>query len=373
MKQSFARLAAIVVALGVIPAAAQAQSNNLTVHGYLSQGYASSTDLPIYGISDEGTYDYRSLALQFRYAMSSSNALVVQFSHRRLGDSPIQEFEPDVALDWAFFQTRWAGNSIRVGKVPMPRGLFNEVRDVGTLFPFYRASKAFYSEGVETVDGASISRTIDLGDGGFSLDASAYLGEFETVLEFVDTDGLVVLNDRLYDALGAHVQLNTPVPGLRFSGDYLLSEYSNGGDFSIWTASGDFSQDRYFVRGEYELAQTKTSAGEDNTDYEAWYAQAGFGITPELWVNGQYEFNAITAHRALPSPPFPSPVVEYDNIKDMAFGLSYKFSPLLVVKGEYHMFEGYQLEGGFPIDPMTGTSLPPLETDYFIISVSAAF
>ena len=373
MKQSLRAFALIAAFVG-IPAGLAAQSNGLTVHGYLTQGYGESSDISIYGLGTGGTTDYRSLALQFRYAVDPSKAVVVQISHRRLGNSAIQATEPGIDLDWGFFQTRWKGNSIRVGKVPMPRGLFNEIRDVGVILPFFRASKAFYSEGVETVDGISASRSIDLGDSGFSLDAAAYYGEFETKLEYVGTDGLYVLDDRLYNAMGVHGNLNTPIPGLRFSGDYLRSDYESGTDFSIWTASVDMTQDRWFGRAEYELAESKTSAGDPNTDYLAWYAQGGFGLTEKLWLNGQYEYNEITAHRALPSPPFPSPVLAYDNIKDTAIGVAYKFSPLLVLKGEYHMFEGYQLDvPHLPLNPATGQAIPGGETNYFIISLSAAF
>jgi hypothetical protein len=374
MIHRFARPALLVAVLGIFPAAIDAQVDNLTVHGYLSQGYASATDIPLYGISTDGTTDYRSMALQFRYAISSSNALVFQFSHRRLGSSMIQGTEPDVGLDWGFVQTRWEGTSIRVGKVPMPRGLFNEVRDVGTLFPFFRASKAFYSEGVETVDGVSASRSFDVGENGFSVDASAFYGEFSVKVEIATPTGLVVTNSRLYDAIGAHAQVNTPVPGLRLSGDYLHSRYSSGGTFALWTTSADMSQDRFFVRGEYEDVITKDDTGASDTGYIAYYAQGGFAITPELWVNGQYEFNSLKAYGILPSPPLPSPDFEFDNIEDWAFGLSYKFSPLLVLKGEYHVFEGYQLdEVTLPLNPSTGQPLPAGKTEYFIISLSAAF
>jgi len=358
------------------PVAGQSLGDRLSVHGFLTQGYASSSDIDIYGIRTDGTTDYRSAAIQFRYAISQRDALVFQFSHRRLGNSAIQAQEPDVALDWAFFQTRWAGNNIRIGKVPMPRGLFNEVRDVGTLFPFFRASKAFYSEGVETVDGAVVSRSMDLGGTGFSIDGAVYGGEFDVTVEVVTADGFEVLNDPLYKAFGAHGQLNTPVAGLRGTADYVRSEYDSGAVFDLWTAGADLTRDRFFARGEYEGVMSEAKRNGqivDDTEYKAWYVQAGAGITRKLWANVQYEYNEITSLNALPSPPFPSSAISFDNIKDMAFGLSYKFSPFFVVKGEYHTFEGYQVEGGFPIDPMTGQSLPPKETDYFILSVATAF
>lgn len=370
----FFTTSAVVALFALASGALSAQQEGLVVHGYLTQGYAESTDLPIYGMGTGGTSDYRALALQFRYGIDRNNSVVTQFSHRRLGASAIQAIEPDVALDWAFFQSRWKGNSIRVGKVPMPRGLFNEVRDVGVILPFFRASKAFYSEGVETIDGISAARDIRLGDSGFSMETSAYYGEFTTTLEFVSETGLTVLNDRLRDGRGAHGVLSTPIAGLRFSADYLAADYDAGSAFVNWTASADLSRDRWFLRGEYGKATVDQEDGSDDTDYVAWYGQAGFGVTEKLWVNAQHEFNEITVYDVLPSPPFAAPDLSYENITDTAIGLLYKFTPLLILKGEYHFFEGYQLdEPTPPLNPATGQALPPGETDYFIISLSAAF
>jgi hypothetical protein len=259
----------------------------------------------------------------------------------------------------------------------MTRGLFNEVRDVGTLLPFFRASQAFYSEGVETINGVSIARAFNLGESGFSVDASAYGGEFALVIELATQNGLQLIENTVTRALGGQLQLHTPVAGLRFNTDYIASGRVDSKDTNarLWTASVDYAQDRYFVRGEYEILNTSDrDTGASVTDYTAWYVQGGVGITDRLWANVQYELSHLKYYDLLPSPPLPSPDVEYDNSKDLAFGLSYSFTPLLVLKGEYHVFEGYQLDvPTLPLDPMTGQSLPPGNTDYFIISLSAAF
>ncbi len=377
MKRSLTRLAVVALFLGAVPTEVRAQLEDLTVHGYLTQGFAKSTDMPLFGISTEGTTDYRALALQLGYATSSTTSLVIQFSHRRLGGSLIQAVEPDVALDWGFIQARWEGMNIRVGKVPMNRGLFNEIRDVGTLLPFFRASQAFYTEGVETVDGVSIARAFNLGEGGFSVDASAYGGELGLVLEITTQNGIELINRTVTRALGGQLQLRTPVAGLRLNTDYVAHGRITSDDtnFRLWTASVDYAQDRYFVRGENALnLVSDRSTGARRSRYKAWYVQGGVGITERLWANGQYEFSNLKLYDILPSPPAESTDFDYDNSKDLAFGLSYEFTPLLVLKGEYHVFEGYQFDVPTPpLDPMTLGSRPPGSTNYFIISLSAAF
>lgn len=55
----------------------------LTVHGFLTQAYAKSDGGTVLGITEDGTSDYRSLALQLRYAMSENDTFVLQLSTAR--------------------------------------------------------------------------------------------------------------------------------------------------------------------------------------------------------------------------------------------------------------------------------------------------
>lgn len=369
MKKYAAGLALFAMLTGAVPAIAGAQaSEKLSIYGYLTQGYGQTDGAPIYGLTDKGTTDYRAMALQFRYAPSMNHTLVVQLGHRRLALSAVSAVEPDVALDWAFYQTRWAGNTFKVGRIPMPRGLFNEVRQVGVLFPFFRASKAFYSEGVETIDGLSVSRAFSPG-AGFTIDAAVYGGGYDLKVEIVDNTGPNLITDRHRGAHGVHLGLATPITGLRFSADIVRSKNAaSGGGLSIATASADYAHDRFFGRAEWELAKSTTAAGDDATDYGAWYTQGGIGLTEKLWFNAQYEMNAITLHYL----PTPEPV-KYDNIKDLALGLSYRVSPKMVLKGEWHDFKGYQLDVATPPVDGMGQPLPAGTTQYFILSLSTAF
>jgi hypothetical protein len=122
--------------------------SKLFVHGYLTQAYARTNEHQLIGINDEGTTDYRMAALQFRYAITTNDNFVIQFSHERIGDSPVMQFKNDVELDWVFYEHRFNdATSVKVGKVQIPMGIYNEIRDVGTILPFYRPIFSFYFEG----------------------------------------------------------------------------------------------------------------------------------------------------------------------------------------------------------------------------------
>ena len=79
----------------------------MSVHGFLTQAFAISDGNQILGIDKDGTTDYRNLALQFRYDMNDQSNVVIQFEHRRMGESPVLKLQQDVELDWGFFEYRF--------------------------------------------------------------------------------------------------------------------------------------------------------------------------------------------------------------------------------------------------------------------------
>lgn len=355
--KSLATVALAVAGLTICTDTAQGQSlkDRVIVHGFLSQAYADATDMPIFGIPTGGTADLRAAALQLRLAATRRDNLVVQFSHRRLGGSLLATLEETMELDWAYYSHRFGAVSARVGRFPMPRGLFNEIRDVGTLLPFYRASKAFYSSGVETVDGARVDYEFAIG--GWEIESVGFYGDFDLKVQFTGSDGLVVVNSAWEKSFGGQVVVNTPVQGVRFGFTGLRADPDDSEPAYIWTGSADASFERFFVRGEYELAHVKNS-----TDYEAYYGQAGVRVLSGLWLNGQAEWNTNTI--LSPGPAFGA---EIKAIRDYALGVSYAVNSHLVLKVEGHSFKGYEFD--VPVNPFGA----PMGNKYFITSVSTAF
>jgi hypothetical protein len=354
-RTAIAAAALLLVGASFAPAQGQSVSDRLSLHGFLTQAYGDATDAPLFGIPEDGTADLRSAALQARFSFTRDAQAVVQVSHRRLGQSLMADMENTVELDWLYYAHRFGGAQVRAGRIPMPRGLFNETREVGVILPFYRASKAFYSEGVRTVDGALIGYQRPLGDWG--IETSAFYGSFEIRTQFVDATGLAVTRSDWEHALGGQLIVNTPVPGLR-AGATLQRAEAKASDATnrIWTASVDGTFDRSFARAEYQLYHQPQAI-----DYEAYYLQGGFNVVGGLWVNTQLEWNnntylmpGMNGHQVAA-------------IRDYALGLSYRWSPQLVLKVEGHDFKGYELDR--PVNPMG----PAEGTRYFIFSVSTAF
>lgn len=332
--------------------------DRLQVHGALSQAYAESRFLDggpvgaerILGISEEGTTDYRTMALQFRYELSKKDEFILQLSHRRLGTSPINEIESDVELDWAFYEHQFDEASyLRVGRIQIPIGIFNQVRDIGTVLPFYRPAYMFYREGSfssETVDGLLLGHTFDL-PGEWSLLTDAFYGGWDLV-EFAPggTGGFYdpATLARAEDAIGGHLWLDTPIMGVRFGAgaqQYLVTKgFLRHEDettrWSDWHLSFDADFDRFVVRSEFRhfnFFATTLAPKPINVDLESYYVQVGFRAT-EHWAFF-LQSERTNANRESESFTAPS---RYRFWQDDAVSINYRYGNM-VFKVEGHFLE----------------------------------
>jgi len=363
---------AIICSLAVVVAPASSTSaqslgdgGRLTVHGYLTQGYAVSDGAQFYGITNQGSTDFRYAALQFRYD-KNQDGFLLQLNGRRLGVSPITNFESSVNVNWMFYERRMEnGTQLRIGRVPVPRGIFNEERSIGVLLPFYRVPVIFYDEGAyfsETIDGAVLSHTFH-DDKSWSLDAHLYGGGW-SLLSYDQSGATYAIGRvRAENAVGTQFWLKTPIDGLRFGASaqhYLWHSIDDTGALTAkqnvyelqGSMDGNFS--RGYLRAETELLHFETD------HYYGSYAMAGYKLTRSFSVNvmGEYAYE-----RDWKAGNYP---VSFDWHKTVGVGVNYYFSPSLVFKVENHWDKGIQVEE-------SASPLDPPKFRYFIASLSAAF
>jgi hypothetical protein len=345
----------------------------LQLHGFLTQGYGRSSAEPIMGIGKEATADYRSAALQIRYHLATSDDLVLQVSHSRIGNSLLNEINAEVEMDWAFWQHRFGSVSTRIGKVPMPRGIYNEIRDVGTLLPFYRAPVNIYSEGYETIDGAVLAHSMDLGRWG--LGTEVYAGSWKGIeLDFdgEGEEGYEAELEEMRHTLATQLWLRTPIHGLRvgLAGARWLEVDLDDDDppqkeaFILASVDGTF--DRTMIRSEF-----RKSYGADSERRE-YYAQFGVRVTSAIAVNLQGEY-ATRRHDPLEEEDEesgPTIAIKPDRFtwsQDVALGINYSLSHNIVFKLEGHMAKGYNFER------YIDTRSPWASTRYVISSFALSF
>jgi hypothetical protein len=340
----------------------------LLVHGYLTQAYAASDGEQLLGIPEEGTWDYRRLALQFQYAATDNDKIVVQLAQRRLGDSPLGVLEPNVKLDWAYYEHRFKSRTaVRVGRFPVPRGLLNEIRYVGTLLPFYRVPYNVYQEGSftsETLDGAQVRQTI--GRGAWSLELDAYAGG-SSMLELA-TNG--ANESPAKKAFGGQLALTTPIEGLKLVGGGQRFDLRrtilapDGRDtMSSWNVGGEYVHERFKIRAEYAPIFVKKAG----IEHPAYYVYGGLWLTSRWAVHGQLDQADITLK------PAPGVTVEVEDFHhDLAAGTTYAFRPDVVAKAEYHWTRTRRTEANGAARELN-PGVDADRADYFILSLSAAF
>ena len=365
--------AAIVLLVPVTSLSAQQAAPRLSMHGYLTQAYGVSSRYPTMGMTKEGTADYRRVAVLARYEASPANHFIVQVAQRRRGDSPTMQFEPEVTLDMAFFEHRfYTGTSVRVGKIAMPFGIYNEVRYAGTLTPFYRAPFVVYNDGAytsETIDGASAGHVFRPGDA-WEFSADAYAGSFRQ-LEFGTTypEGAapVYVGGTLYsrDAYGGQLWVSPPVPGLRLGvGARRQTDVGGiydrlGGSASrTWIASADWSISRVALRAE------RSQIFAYGFNMTAQYVQAGIRLMPSVALNVQTELRDEKL-RYTPTGSW----FGIQAARDNAVGLNLHLTPSAVIKIEGHRNSGYEAVFERTVDPRGA----PLRGSYFISSFSVSF
>lgn len=357
-------LAAGLITAPALVGAQEGLAEKLQVHGYLTQGFGESSKIGINGLpTAEATGDYRVAALQFRYALTEKGAMTVQLRHRRLGTSPLQGAEPDVGLNWAFYQQRFDfGTSVKVGKLPIPRGIYSEIRSVGTLLPLFRAPVGTYLEGYETIDGASVTHSVELGKS-WSLEGTGYGGGFDVNYPFARGTSYMVTKLRFEGVYGGQAWLSTPVEGLRLGLGGMrfrsrkMTDTSSVPYNSSWIGSLDLTRSRYFVRSEFSHIALSSS----RSHMISYFAQGGVRVVDRLTLTAQNDIQDQKVSRGAAG------YFGYRPMRDAAVGVTYALNPSMNVKFEQHDMKGYNFD--VPTNVMGATQ----KTRYFLASVAASF
>lgn len=336
-------------------------ASKLVVHGFLSQAYAFSDGNQIVGIPEDGTADYRTAAVQMRVNLTERDTFAVQLSHERLGLSPVQSVHDDVELDWIFYERRFGDSAVKVGRLPIPFGIYNEVRDVGTILPLYRPARPMYEEtsfATETIDGVLLFHHFDLG-GGWLLEGDVHYGNWETfdaALRKIKAD----------DSLGLELWLTTPIEGLRLGlGGFQFDTETSIGPATVRAHRqlSHLSLDGHFgpVVAQIEIKRDTAQLVSGGSAADVWggYGYVGVEVTDRWVVHGEYDFLDVKL-----------PATDEAPDRDRALAVSYRFRSDLVLKAEYHWVHGFRTdEGGL----IPGRPVPDFETEFAILSLATSF
>jgi len=160
----------------------------VAVHGFVSQGYLRSTENNfLTKDSKEGTTQFNEVGLVVSSDVTDKLRIGAQLLSRDLGEVGNNE----VNLDWGFADYRHNDyHGLRVGKVKLPFGLYNEGRDADMLRPMVFLPQSIYDESKRDLlvayQGAGLYGNLPLGPLG-DLDYHGYYGGIN-----IDEDSLLV-------------------------------------------------------------------------------------------------------------------------------------------------------------------------------------
>lgn len=363
--------AALAATLLISPLALPAQgiAESFSIHGSLNAGYAKSSAIPVIGVPTEGTADYRIVTLQLRYRVSSQDQFVTQFLNRRVGTSPLASAIGDLTTQWAFWQRKSGDLTMKFGRAPLPRGLVNEVRYIGTLLPFFRIPYEYSYDAFDAVDGAVISYRKSVGEA-WAVEAHGFAGGTENRNIRSEASGLSVRISKANNLRGAQFYVDGP-GGLRLGlyGDRYERIDETSGAKGMRDHHGYSAQvDRqYFTLRAEHMRETGYGSFSDLQN-----SYANLIVKP----NEQWRFaveQSIGDQRVFPAGV---PSVKIPAVRSTGLAANYLVSANAVLKLEHHWRRGYQFDAYVPPTQVVGPRaeiLPSAYTNYFIASVAFSF
>jgi len=122
---------------------------DVQIHGFVSQGFMISDKNNYLAKTEEGTFEFNEAGINFLKYFSGNFHLGCQFFARDIGDVGNDEIE----LDWALGDYRIKDSfGFRFGKVKVPHGLYNGIRDVDMLRTFIFLPPVYYDISRSTIN-----------------------------------------------------------------------------------------------------------------------------------------------------------------------------------------------------------------------------
>lgn len=115
----------------------------MEIHGFISQGYLKSDHNNYLADTKDGSLEFNELGINFSTKLAPLLTVGLQLFSYDLGDVGNNELQ----IDWAYADYRfreWLG--LRVGKIKVPLGIYNEIRDVDMIRTCIFLPQSVYQE-----------------------------------------------------------------------------------------------------------------------------------------------------------------------------------------------------------------------------------
>ena len=376
-------------------------SENLSLNGFVNQGYFYSDDNPYAGLKN-GSFEFRELILNGNWQVSEKLRLSGQVMNKTVGEVIKAESNVDFLLmDYQISHDQNSTIGVRLGRIKTPFGLYNSARDIPTTRPgvFVPQSTYFESSRDLLISSDGINLYMDLFNkiGGLHLEVFAgsrevsdsqlkqYSGDFEGrgsydnkgfSVNFVpDSEHDLSFNVSLLDSTSA-VKGIVPYAGPpTYAVQNLNTKIDFKGVFKI--ASVQYGYQDWLFTAEYLLADTVSSidfgfpgpSPSSDIQSEGYFIQAEWFANPKLSALLRYDtyYTNTDDRDGSESATVAVPAYRY-YAKGLTVGGRWFISSGLTLTAEYSQNSG---TATLPVVP--GQDLNGLDKDWSLASVELTY
>jgi len=341
-------------------------TDTIQVHGFASQTFIHTSKNHFFGDSDSGgSLDFREIGLNGSMQITADLHIFGQLISRRAGQSDDGDIQLDYGvIDYNFYSQENSRASLRLGRVKIPYGFYNETRDVPVTRPSVFLPQSIYFERTRNL---TLSADSLLFAGAYRTNAGEVSFEFgggspnvddADIEHFVfDKDLPGKLREDISYAGKIQYQENNERYRVSLTRSQLNMKYKQAGvtgepapgkiNFTPWIASLQINDEFWSVTMEY--ARRKTSLdGFNNTQLdrtitgESYYIQGRYRFLKSLEAIIRYDVlyqdiedrsgtkNALTREK---------PRHNYF-AKDWTVGLSWTINRHIQLRSEIHFIDG---------------------------------
>lgn len=352
----------------------------MRINGFLSQGYIKSQDNNFFGESKDGSFQINEIGLTLNGEITDNLRVGLQLLSRDLG----AEGNNKINIDWGMADYRWRDwLGVRLGKVKLPIGLYNQGRDSDFLRPMVFLPQSIYDENkrnlVVAATGGSIYGNLSFGAGG-DLEYQAYYGEVNFPEDSGQARGMRALGTKMAAKAGRRVTAfesdnryvyggsliySPPVDGLRLGVSYFTgkSEFDfklrnrdgsifraeatgNMKDFIVYSA--EYARERWQISAEYmEATGDRVVFDNDVPDgrSQGGYVQVTYRLIDPVVIYALYDvFYADKDDRDGSELEARGELDYLGWRKDFGLGLRWDVNDSWVLKAEWHKVDGAGLQ-----------------------------
>lgn len=375
-------------------------SDDLSINGFLSQGYINSSGNNTFGESKDGSFQLNEFALTVNSTPTEKLRLSLQLLSRDLGS----EGNNELRIDWAMADYRFHDSfGTRAGKIKLPIGLYNQHRDSDFLRPMTFLPQSIYDQNKRSLLvgawGGSVYGNIPLGALGdadyqvyygkvdFYNDSGQAVGMKNLVGGIAAKSGLGAING--FDAeneyvAGGSIIYFPPLENLRFGFSYFTGETeftfntgttpgtASGRNKDMIVLSAEYSGRKWTVASEYiEFTGDRKVLGQDIPDgrSQGVYLQFCYHLREKIAISILYDIFYADKNDRDGNKLIAQGKPDYLAWrKDLGTAVRWDINDRWTVRAEYHSIDGASLQ--LPIYNPTGVER---YWSYYVLKTSFNF